>query len=144
MFIGEYSHNLDAKNRLAVPVKFRDELGRSAVITRGLDRCLFLYSKKAWEEIAFKLGKMPIGEGGTRSFVRLMLAGASEVKLDGLGRILIPEYLKDYAVLGKNAVINGLFNRLEIWEEKQWKAYKEKAEKDTEKVAEKLGELGAY
>ncbi|MBU2025815.1 MAG: division/cell wall cluster transcriptional repressor MraZ [Patescibacteria group bacterium] len=144
MFIGEYSHTLDGKNRLAVPARFRKELGGKAVLTRGLDRCLLLYSMASWQEIALKLGKMPIGESGTRSFVRLMLAGAVEVSLDRLGRVLVPEYLKDYAGLVKNTVVNGLFNRIEIWEEKGWKLYKQKAEKRTAKVAEKLGELGVY
>ena len=144
MFIGEYSHTLDGKNRLAVPVKFRVELGKTIVLTRGLDRCLLLYPLKAWKEIALKLGKMPIGESGTRSFVRLMLSGAVELNIDGLGRILVPEYLKRYAHLKKNTVVNGLFDRAEIWEEENWKVYKQDAEKNTAKVAEKLGELGVY
>jgi MraZ protein len=144
MFIGEYSHTLDSKNRLAVPAKFRRELGKKAVVTRGLDKSLLLYTLKSWEEIAVKLGKMPIGESSTRSFVRLMLSGAAEVELDKLGRILIPEYLKEYAGLKKDTVINGLFNRMEIWEEKGWKRYKLNAEKNSHKAAEKLGELGVY
>ncbi len=135
---------MDAKNRLAVPSKFRKELGKKAVITRGLDNCLFLYSMESWKEIALKLGKMPIGESGTRGFVRLMLSGATEVSLDSLGRILIPEYLKKYAGLKKNTVISGLFNRMEVWEANSWKNYKQGAEKDTAEVAEKLGELGIY
>lgn len=144
MFIGEYNHSLDPKNRLSIPAKFRKELGKQAVLTRGLDKSLQLYPVKAWEEIAHKLGKMPIGESGTRSFVRLMLSGASWVSLDKLGRILVPEYLKKYANLGKNVVVNGLFNRMEIWEETSWNSYKEKAEADSGEVAEKLGELGMY
>ena len=144
MFIGEYKHTLDGKNRLAVPAKFRKDLGQKAVITKGLDKCLLVYPLKSWEEIAIKLGQMPIGESGTRSFVRMMLAGASEVDLDGLGRILIPEYLRSYADLKKNTVVNGLFNRMEIWEEHSWELYKQQAEKNTDKVAEKLGELGIY
>ena len=144
MFIGEYKHTLDGKNRLAVPARFRKELGKKAVLTRGLDRCLLLYSEKEWQEIALKLGKMPIGESGTRSFIRLMLAGAVEVNLDRLGRMLVPEYLKDYAGLKRDTVVNGLFNRIEIWEEKKWQGYKSRAEKNTAKVAEKLGELGVY
>jgi len=144
MFIGEYKHTLDAKNRLAIPSKFRKELGKKAVITRGLDECLLLYSIEAWKEIAVKLGQMPIGESGTRGFVRLMLAGATEVSLDGLGRVLVPEYLKKYAGLKKDTIVNGLFNRMEIWEAGDWNNYKQRTEKDTAKVAEKLGELGIY
>ncbi|MBD3244640.1 MAG: division/cell wall cluster transcriptional repressor MraZ [Candidatus Moranbacteria bacterium] len=144
MFIGEHSHTLDSKNRLAIPAKFRDQLGKKAVITRGLDESLQLYPTKSWEEIAQKLGNMSIGEGGARSFVRLMLSGASEVSLDRLGRILVPQYLKDYAKLKKDTIVNGLFNRIEIWEKTNWNKYKAKAEKDSTKVAEKLGELGIF
>ncbi|MBD3238865.1 MAG: division/cell wall cluster transcriptional repressor MraZ [Candidatus Moranbacteria bacterium] len=144
MFIGEYSHTLDKKNRLAVPVKFRKDLGDNAVITRGLDNSLQLYPMAAWKEIAVKLGEMPIGESQTRSFVRLMLAGAAEVSLDKLGRILIPEYLKKFAGLKKDTKINGLFNRVEIWDTASWDSYKNRAEKDSNKAAEKLGELGVF
>ncbi|MBD3300668.1 MAG: division/cell wall cluster transcriptional repressor MraZ [Candidatus Moranbacteria bacterium] len=144
MFIGEYKHTLDKKNRISIPAKFRKELGKNAVITRGLDNSLLLYPNKVWEEIALKLGQMPVGESGTRSFVRLMLSGASEVQIDKLGRILIPNYLKKYAILKRDTVINGLFNRMEIWEEKAWDNYKKTAEKNSNTVAEKLGELGIY
>jgi MraZ protein len=144
MFIGEYKHTLDAKNRLAVPSRLRKDLGKKAVITRGLDKSLLLYPIESWQEIALKLGKMPIGESGTRGFVRLMLSGATEVSLDSLGRILIPDYLKKYAGLKKNTIINGLFNRMEIWEANRWRGYKQETEKNTAKVAEKLGELGIY
>lgn len=144
MFIGEYKHNIDLKKRLALPSKFRSGLGKSIVITRGLDNCLFVYPMKTWKELAEKLGTMPIGESSTRSFVRLMLAGAVDVKSDSQGRVLIPDYLKEYANLGKNVVVAGLFNRLEIWDEKEWDSYKKKAEKNTEEIAENLGKLGIY
>jgi len=144
MFIGEFNHSLDPKNRVSVPAKFRKELGKKAVITRGLDNSLLLYPMNAWKEIALKLGKMPIGESSTRSFVRLMLSGASEVNIDSLGRILIPEYLKEYALLEKNTVINGLFNRIEIWNNESWNSYKKEAENNAKQAAEKLGELGIY
>ncbi len=144
MFIGEYEHNLDSKKRLAMPSKFRRELGRKVVVTRGLDRCLFVYPLNVWKELAAKLGSMPIGEAQTRSFVRLMLAGAVDVETDKQGRILIPDYLKDYARLKKTAVVAGLFNRLEIWDKSAWESYKQKAEKNTDRIAQKLGELGVY
>ncbi|HBO16503.1 MAG: Protein MraZ [Candidatus Moranbacteria bacterium GW2011_GWE2_35_2-] len=144
MFIGEYQHSIDPKKRLAVPSKFRGELGNKIVVTRGLDRCLFVYPMKVWEEIAGKLGSLPMGESATRSFVRLMLAGAIDVEIDKQGRVLIPDYLKDYAGLGKNVVIAGLFNRLEVWAEKNWNQYKTKAEKNTDEIAEQLGKLGIY
>lgn len=144
MFIGEYSHVVDPKKRLALPSKFRKELGRKVVVTRGLDRCLFVYPLKAWNEIAEKLGTLPVGESGTRSFIRVMLAGATDMDVDGQGRILLPEYLKEYAGLKKNVTVAGLFNRMEIWDEVKWKEYKNKAEKNTDEIAEQLGKLGIY
>jgi transcriptional regulator MraZ len=144
MFIGEYNHSVDAKKRLALPSKFRKELGKNVVVTRGLDKCLFVYPMKAWKELAEKLGTMPIGEAGTRSFVRLMLAGATDVNADSQGRILLPEYLKEYADLKKEVVVAGLFNRLEIWDECKWREYKKKAESNSDDIAENLGKLGIY
>lgn len=144
MFIGEYSHSIDPKKRLAVPSKFRGELKSKVVVTRGLDKCLFIYPMKAWEELANKLGTLPVGESGTRSFIRLMLAGAVDVEVDKQGRILIPDYLKTYAGLKKNVVVAGLYNRLEVWDELKWGAYKKSAEKNTDEIAEQLGKLGVY
>ena len=144
MFIGEYQHVVDQKKRVALPSKFRTRFKKGAVITRGLDSCLFIYPKSEWEKIAEKLGSMPVGERSTRSFVRLMLAGAVDVNLDSQGRILIPEYLKKYAKVGKNVIIAGLFNRLELWDEKQWDFYKVSAEESQDEIAEQLGKLGMY
>ena len=144
MFIGEYQHSIDPKKRLAVPSKFRSELKNRVVVTRGLDKCLFVYPMKTWEEIAGKLGSMPVGEASTRSFVRLMLAGATDCEIDQQGRILVPDYLKEYAGLDKNVMIAGLFNRLEIWDEKKWNEYKKNAEKNSDEIAEQLGKLGVY
>lgn len=142
MFIGEYTHSIDQKKRLAIPIKFRKELGSHAVVTRGLDGCLWLYPLREWEILADKLGKLPISQGEARGFARAMLAGASEVEFDRLGRVLIPEYLKTYAILQKNVVITGLYNRIEIWDEEKWRVYKTKAEKEVEKMAGELGSFG--
>lgn len=144
MFIGEYQHSIDPKKRLAVPSKFRNELKNKVVVTRGLDKCLFIYPVKVWEELANKLGTMPVGEAATRSFIRLMLAGAIDVEVDKQGRILIPDYLKEYAALDKNVVIAGIYNRLEIWDETKWSSYKKDAEKNSDEIAEQLGKLGVY
>jgi MraZ protein len=144
MFIGEYQHNLDPKKRLALPSKFRKELGSTVVVTRGLDKCLFVYPAKVWKELAEKLGNLPMGESTTRSFVRLMLAGAIDSDIDSQGRVLLPEYLKQYAGLSRNVVVAGLFNRLEIWDERKWNIYKAGAEKNSDKIAEQLGKLGIY
>ncbi|PJA86914.1 MAG: cell division/cell wall cluster transcriptional repressor MraZ [Candidatus Moranbacteria bacterium CG_4_9_14_3_um_filter_42_9] len=144
MFIGEYQHSIDPKKRLAVPIKFRGELKNKVVVTRGLDKCLFIYPMKVWEKLAEKLGALPVGESGTRSFVRTMLAGATDVEVDKQGRVLIPDYLKAYAGLKKEVVIAGLYNRLEIWDERKWREYKQGAEKNTDEIAEQLGKLGVY
>ena len=144
MFIGEYQHSLDPKKRLALPSKFRKELGGKVVITRGLDKCLFVYPLKTWKELAEKLGTLPMGESSTRSFVRLMLAGAIDSDVDSQGRILLPEYLKEYAGLDRSVIVAGLYNRLEVWAEDKWKSYRAKAEENTDEVAEQLGKLGIY
>ena len=142
MFIGEYQHTIDEKGRLAVPVKFRAELSKGAVVTRGLDNCLFLYPKKDWQELAVKLSKLPISQANTRAFSRLMLAGAMDVSLDKQGRVILPDYLRKYALVKKKAIIAGLYNRLEIWDEAAWNKYKAGTEKDSGDIAEALGELG--
>ena len=142
MFIGEYNHNLDNKGRLAVPVKFRDDLKKGAVVTKGLDGCLFLYTMSEWKILAEKLSKLPVSQSNTRAFSRLMLAGAMDVQIDKQGRIVLPDYLRKYAILKKKIIINGLYNRLEIWDENNWEKYKKITEKDSEDIAEKLGELG--
>lgn len=144
MFIGEYQHSIDPKKRLALPSRFRNELKNKVVVTRGLDKCLFIYPMKVWVEIAGKLGTLPVGESATRSFIRLMLAGAIDCEIDKQGRILIPEYLKEYAGLTKNVIVAGVYNRLEIWNETSWVAYKKNAEKNSDEIAEQLGKLGVY
>lgn len=144
MLIGEYNHSIDAKKRLAIPAKLRKLFGDRAVITRGLNNCLFLYPIEQWQKLTEKLGQLPVGQGDTRSFSRLMFSGAMEVELDQLGRILVPDYLKTYAELGQRVAIIGVYDRLEVWDEKRWIAYKQDAEKNTDMIAEKLGELGLY
>ena len=142
MFIGEYQHSLDIKGRLAVPAKFRARLKKGAVVTKGLDGCLVLYPQEEWSILATKLATLPITQSNTRAFARLMLAGAMDVEFDSQGRIVIPEYLRKYSELGKEIVIAGLYNRLEIWDTKKWDAYKKITEKDSSKIAEQLSELG--
>jgi len=142
MFIGEYSYSLDDKKRLSIPVRFREALGKKAVVTRGLDQCLFLFSLKEWEVLAEKLSRLPLAQADARGFGRLMLTGAMEVPFDNLGRILMPDYLKSYALLKKKAVVVGVYNRVEIWDEDKWQEYKEKTEKEVGDIAERLKELG--
>ena len=142
MFIGEYYHSIDEKGRLAIPVKFRAELAGGAVVTRGLDNCLFIYTLDEWQKLADKLSSMPISQANSRAFSRLMLAGAMDVVLDKQGRVILPDYLRKYAKTKKNVVVAGLYNRLEVWDEAIWQDYKEKTEKDSGEIAEKMGELG--
>lgn len=142
MFIGEFSHNLDDKGRMAIPVKFRPELKKGAVVTRGLDSCLFVYTKSEWEKLASKLAALPISQANSRAFARLMLAGAMDVAIDGQGRVMLPEYLRQFAALKKNIVVAGLYNRLEIWDNEMWQKYKTQTEAESGIIAERMAELG--
>ncbi len=142
MFIGEYQYTIDEKKRLAIPPKLRAILGKKIVITRGLDQCLFLYPAKEWAILAKKLSQLPLSQADARGFARIMLTGAMEVNLDNLGRILIPDYLKNYALLKKKVVIAGVYNRIEIWDEAKWQEYKKRTEKEIGDIAERLKELG--
>lgn len=142
MYIGEYTYSIDAKRRMAVPAKFRKGLSTGAVITRGIDNCLALYSIKVWEGVAEKLQNLTSARGEARGFTRILLSGATDVRFDKLGRILIPDYLVKYAHLKKNVVVIGLGNRIEIWDKKTWDAYKVKTEAQVGSMAERLEELG--
>jgi MraZ protein len=142
MFIGEYTISMDAKGRIAVPAKFRSLLNTEAVVTRGLDKSLFLYTKKEWDVIAAKLAALPLSKANSRAFARLMLAGAFDAELDKQGRMMIPEYLRKFASLGKKIVVAGLYNRIEIWNQESWEAYKKTTESESTSIAEALGELG--
>jgi len=142
LFIGEYSHSIDHKGRLAIPAKFKKELLRGAVVTRGLDNCLFVYTKNEWGKLAEKLSTLPISQKNSRAFARLMLAGAMDVSLDSQGRIILPEYLREFAGIGKQVVIAGLYSRLEIWDMRKWQSYKKSTERESGSIAEKMGELG--
>ena len=142
MFIGEFTHSIDQKGRVAVPAKFRKDLTTGAIITRGLDRCLFVFNRSEWETLAKKITSLPLVQANNRAFNRLMLAGAAEVEIDQQGRILIPDYLRRYADLKKETVIAGLMSRVEIWDRDAWNEYKARTESAADEIAEKMGELG--
>ncbi len=142
MFIGEYTYSIDDKKRLSLPNNFRKLLGKKAFVTRGLDNCLFLYPEKDFNGLAEKLGEPSFAKSDARGFARLMLGGAMEVNIDSLGRILIPDYLKEYGGLKKKVVVAGVYDRVEIWDEKKWKEYKKKMEGGIEDMAERWGDLG--
>ena len=144
MFIGEFQHTIDEKGRVAVPAKFRGRISGGAIITRGLDRCLFIFANKDWEKFAQTLinSPSPVARANSRDFSRLFFSGASDVKLDSQGRILVPDYLKEYAGLDKSAKIIGVYNRMEIWDEKVWEKYRDRTEGSSDEIAEKMADLG--
>lgn len=142
MLLGEYLHTLDPKKRVSLPAKFRKEVGKKVVVTRGLDACLFVYSLKAWEKIALKLQDLSIGQADQRGFNRFLLSGAVEVDVDSAGRILVPDFLKDFANLKNRVILAGAGDRVEVWNENNWKEYKRRIEKQADAMAEKLGDLG--
>lgn len=142
MFMGEYQHSLDAKGRLIIPAKFREELGLTAVMTRGLDNCLFLFPQSEWEILEEKLKSLPLTKATARQFVRFFFSGATECDLDKQGRIIVPPNLRDYADVEKDTTVIGVSNRIEIWSTESWNAYMAKAEDAYEEIAENIVELG--
>ncbi len=142
MFIGEYHHSIDDKGRLAVPMKFREDLSCGAVVTRGLENCLFLFTAGEWEKLAGKFATLPLAQANSRAFARLMLSGAMDLEIDKQGRVVLPDYLRKYAGLKKGVVVAGLYSRLELWDEATWETYKKETEKESSEIAEKLAELG--
>lgn len=142
MLIGEYKHTLDDKNRLSLPSKFRKEIGKNVVITPGLDNCLFVFAKGEWAKIAERLSQSSMLSSDNRSFNRFMFGGAVEAEVDGIGRILMPDFLKERAGLKNKVVIIGVQNRLEIWNEKAWTDYKQVVAGQADALAEKLGQVG--
>lgn len=144
MFIGEYTHSIDDKKRLSVPAKFRKELGKKAVITLGLNKCLSIYPTKEWKVFAEKLSKLSMGKSEDRGFSRTMLSGAFEVEIDNIGRIVIPDTQKGYANLKEKVVFTGVYDRVEVWDEEAWKAYKSQMVSEADTMAEQLGERGVF
>ena len=143
MFLGEYLHTFDTKNRISLPSKFRKDLGRVVIVTRGLDHCLYIYAKKTWEREAMKYATQTSGTAAARGLARLFLAGSFEAEVDGAGRILIPENLKSFARLSGKAVIAGVADRVEVWEEAAWKKYTRAIERDADTFAEEVGDVAA-
>ena len=138
MFIGEFLHSVDEKGRLAVPIKFRSDLTEGAIVTKGLDGCLFLYTRTEWDKLVQKMKNMPFSQSNARAFSRLILGGAIDLIPDKQGRINLPKYLISYAGIKNNVIVTGLVDHLEIWDNKVWEEYKKKTEKDVEKMAEQL------
>ncbi|MGG5312196.1 protein MraZ [Enterococcus sp. DIV2381] len=142
MLMGEYRHNIDAKGRLIVPSKLREELGEQFVLTRGLDGCLFGYPMSEWNELESKLNDMPLAKKDARTFVRFFYSAATECELDKQGRINIPNTLRNYATITKECVIVGVSNRIEIWDEAKWQEFSEAAEENFDEIAENMIDFG--
>ena len=142
MFLGEYTHSIDDKSRLSIPAKFRGRLASGCVVTRGLDRCLWIYPLEEWEKMAEKISELPITQKNARSFSRLMLSGATDTAPDKIGRVIIPGYLKEYASIKNKVVVTGMYDHIEVWPEDGWKEFKKGMEENSDEIAENLSELG--
>lgn len=142
MFIGEFSHNLDEKNRLMIPAKFRAALAAGLVVTRGLDGCLWLYPKSEFSRLAENIAKLPLTQQNSRNFSRLMLSGAMDLELDKIGRIVLPSYLKEYSNIKNQVVMAGVGSRIEIWPAQVWNKFKGEMEDKSTEIAENLSEIG--
>ncbi|KGR73799.1 division/cell wall cluster transcriptional repressor MraZ [Ureibacillus sinduriensis] len=138
MFMGEYQHSVDAKGRLIIPSKFREDLGNTFVITRGLDNCLFGYPMDEWRKLEEKLKELPMTKKDARAFARFFFSGATEVEIDKQGRINIPSTLTTYAKLEKECVVVGVSSKIEIWAKESWESYFNEAENSFNEIAENL------
>ncbi len=142
MLIGQYSHTIDDKKRISLPKTWKSNFGKKVVMTRGLDTCVFVYTTKEWEKIAEKLAQTSMGSRDARDLNRFFLSGAVEIEIDSAGRVLLPDYLKDFAKLEKEVIFAGLYNRAEIWNEKEWEKKQKEVSGKADEVASKLQEIG--
>jgi len=143
MLIGQHIHTLDPKKRISLPAKFRNEMGKTVIVARGWDKCVAVYSVKQWKETVAKFTALSEGQADRRKLSRYILGTASETDVDSAGRILVPDTLKDFAVLKEKVVVAGLENHVELWDETEWTEYQKRAETEAEKIAEKLADMGA-
>ncbi len=142
MLIGEYEHSIDTKGRLIMPSKLKEDIGEKFVVTKGLDGCLFVYSKKEWLTFEEKLRSFPLTNKDARALVRFFLAGAMECEIDKQGRFLIPGNLREFAELEKEVVVIGVLNKIEIWSKDKWLKYSEVENNNADEIAEKMSNLG--
>ncbi|AEM79016.1 MraZ protein [Thermoanaerobacter thermohydrosulfuricus] len=141
MLMGQYEHTIDAKGRVIIPAKFREELGDRFVLTKGLDNCLFVYSLDEWKNIEAKLKTLPLTKKDARAFTRFFLAGAVECEIDKQGRILIPANLREHAKIEKDVIFIGVSTRVEIWSKEVWEEYSNNTDVSFEEIAEHLDDL---
>ena len=142
MLIGEYEHSLDAKGRLIMPAKIREDIGEKFIVTKGLDGCLFGFSQNEWTNFEEKLKTLPLTNKNARDFVRFFLSGATECEIDKQGRFLITSNLREYATLEKDAIIIGVGTRIEIWNREKWKSYNSDENISADEIAENMTMLG--
>lgn len=142
MFMGEYSHTIDTKGRLIIPSKFREELGETFVVTKGLDGCLFVFSDEEWKAFEIKLKSLPLTNKNARQFARFFVAGATPCELDKQGRILLPATLREFAGLEKDVVLTGMLNRIEIWSKEKWNENNSLDDVTMDEIAEQMTDLG--
>lgn len=142
LLIGEYEHSIDAKGRLIMPAKLKEDIGEKFVITKGLDGCLFVYSQKEWQVFEEKLRTFPLTNKDARALIRFFLAGATECEIDKQGRFLISSNLREFAALEKEVVIIGVLNKIEIWSKDKWQRYSETENMEADEIAEKMSNLG--
>lgn len=141
MFLGRYAHSLDAKGRLAIPARFRDELAAGLVLTRGIDRCLSLYPMASWLPLAERVSALPMTDPDARNFRRMVFAEAVDLSLDGQGRVLVPEELRRYAELDREAYVVGVHSSIEIWSPTRWEAVNALMDADGAAIAQRLATL---
>ena len=142
MFMGEYSHTIDTKGRLIIPSRFREELGETFVVTKGLDGCLFVFSDEEWKALEIKLKSLPLTNKNARQFARFFVAGATPCELDKQGRILLPATLREFAGLEKDVVLTGMLNRIEIWSKDKWNENNSLDDVAMDEIAEQMTDLG--
>lgn len=140
MYRGEYNHTIDAKGRIMIPVKIREQLGDSFVVSKGLDGCLWMMDNEEWKRLEDEIHSMPFGKKETRMLARFIFAGAADGELDKQGRVLIPPVLREFAGLEKDVVLSGVGSRVEIWDKEKYSSYND--DENMEMVADKLADLG--
>lgn len=141
MFMGEYHHNLDNKGRLIIPAKFRNQIGKLIVFTRGMEGCIFGYPISEWQKIEAKLAQLPLTKKNARNFMRIFYSGAMETEFDKQGRVNFSITLKKYAGLKQECIIIGVSNRIEIWSAERWQKFSEQASEDYDDIAENLDDI---
>lgn len=142
MFMGEYLHSVDIKGRISIPSKFRELLGETFIVTRGLDGCLFVYTREEWNNIERKLKELPFTQKDARAFTRFFFSGACECEIDKQGRVVVPQTLRDFASIDKEVIIIGVSTRVEIWSVEKWNTYTNDSSISFEEIAEKMTDLG--